>query len=277
MKKIYFVMMFSLLLLNVSMFVVANVTLEDPKEDLRKFDVDYVDDETKTVDLSDDIGDINDIYDFFYDEWDNDNTDEVEPLTDDEYEDNDYIDLVEIGVEKLEEETAVLYIEVCGDLTDTSRTWILFIWSVCDIDDDTPSVLFVCTYVPNNDTVFVFDTESEEDYTEYGWIDDDEVYEIGDSEYNEDGSKLEMDFPSELWDDGQDCEIRCVIITVDDKNFDDVKNWYIDIYSNAPSVIDDAFFWFVIFIMITILLIAIVVYVVHKKWKNKKITKRNDK
>lgn len=260
-----------LVLSNLMVFCNAEVIKDDPKEDLRAFYYDALREETNEALEDFELEDLNGAFDYFYDEWDSDDDKVSKEVSKDKMKDNDYIDIREIGIKNLDEENATLYVEVEGDLEDTERGWGIAIWSNCD--GDTPDVAFLSIYVIYNESMGGGGGEE----VVFGYVTEDNTT-FGESDVSNGGTTLELTFPSELWEEDSDCELRCIMFTPDDEEVDDIDYWYIDICPNAEvedeeedeeaaaSFLDDLFFWLLILLLV-VAIITILLLAVHFKKK----------
>lgn len=231
------------------------VILEDSEGDLRMFDGDWIDDKVLEDEDWDDLtSELNDVYEALRDNWDNAEASQIPP----DMNSFDYVDVVMVELKDLDEDTAKMVVTVKGDAEDPENAWYLFIWSDCEQSDD--EYLFFAVFIPEGlggESIGAY-------YTQFG-----DGNETGEVEFDDGGSEIMMDFPSDWYDEERECNPRLIMgtpeIPIDEIDHISEATMIIDIYPNATSFIDLWWLWLLLIIIGVIVILG--VYLVIRKRK----------
>lgn len=258
--------LFFILFLNFSVFGLCaeNGTViigDDPeKTDLRDFDGEWLADNLEDTDWDDLDSGLNEVYNTLYNHWDDedandllyDNTQEeyYNPDNLEKYTEDDFVDIIQLRVENLDEDTATMIVEVNGDAGDADKVWILFVWTDCaGIGAD--NLIFVGIFVPGD--------IGGEDMHYYGWEQGNDDGN-GTIDFDNHGSNIEMDFDSASWDKVEHCNVRAMMLTTTDDEVDDLDeaDMVIDIFPGTEDQMLD--WWWILLLILIIIIIAFLVY-----------------
>ena len=255
-----------------SMAADSEVIAEDiEKTDMREIKNDWMEDELE--DEVDEWSDLDKVYDVLAKNWndvkedDNDEDYEMKTLSDDEYKDNDYCDILEVGIKDLDEDNATLYIEVAGDAEDAERPWYLFIWSNCS-DSDNDELILIAFYIPSG--------IGGDNYYQYAW-ETEELNGTGEIDFGDSGKSIEMMIPSDVWKESDKCMTKVIMLTPDSEDASEIDKWYIDISPDVTEagLLDDAWLWLwlLLLFLILIAIAALIYYMLKRKQKKQNIPK----
>jgi len=241
--KLISISLFPLILLSLSSFALADsqTLFEDlTKTDQRKISNDTLEDIVETLD--DVENGLTELYDSLYDDWDNPK--KSEQLTETEKARYDTGDMEKAKVKDLDETNATLEVTFSDNLEDEENLWILFIWSLCDDEDELAFGFLVFGY-----SLEGLGGEDLSGVWFWSMIGDNNTY--GEADFSDEGSTLEMEFPSELWDEDNECPIYAIMIIGDSDTADDVKYNYIDLYPGEEESLLN--FWDLLLLIIFII------------------------
>lgn len=220
-NKLVSISLFLLILFSLSGIVLAEsqTLFTDQTNDQRKISNDTLEDIVETLE---DVEDgLTELYETLYEDWDNPK--KSEQLTETESKRYNIGDMKDAEVKNLEDENATLEVTFSGNLEEEENLWILFLWSLCADEDELAFGFLVFGY-----SLEGMGGEDLSGVWFWSMIGDNDTY--GEADFSDEGSTLEMEFPSELWDDDNECPIYAIMILGDSDNTDDVKYNYIDLY-----------------------------------------------
>ena len=231
----------------------------DPSQDLRKFTPAWLEENAAAID---DWGNASNALDQIYitlrDNWDNPQA--CSNLNLNEYNTHDYIDILSISITNLTEVNATFTVSVAGDAENAALPWMLFIWSNCS---------------PTNEGFWFITIGGLGELGEGGWeaffgvFGDENV--TGAPDFGPGGSDINMNFPSDWWEEDANCGLRVMMLTVD--NVDSIGYYIIDIYPN-PEIPFWLNLWFWLIIFLIILAVAIISYTIYKQAQSKQKSRK---
>lgn len=235
----------------------------DPELDQRSFEYDWINDNLPEADL-DNLDDLDAVYDGLCEHWDD--PDAAQQVSSSKY---DFADITQIKVENLDEENATYIVSVKGDAESTDYIWFLYIWTDCGNNDDDAYYLiglyYADTGLGGGDVNIYVGTAGNENVS-------------GEMDFNNAGHDIEMTFPSDWWDNAQECQVRAMIITTAEKNPDSLEDieFVIDIYPCSEFDLWALLFWLLL-ILLLIAIALLIWYLLKRRNRNRANRAKNSK
>jgi len=245
----------ALFLLSMSASVLATTIATDPPNDMRAFNVEWLN-ANIAADIDDWEASLNTIYLGLRNNWDN--PEASRPLNARQYNRFNYIDILSVVITGLDEVNATLTINMVGDIGSAAYPWLIFIWSNCSGQPSGLSIIAIggISGIGGDESLMsgymvTSGNESVNNTMDFGA-----------------GNELNMEFPSDWWDDSDTtCVLRIITITADMDA--DPDTFYFDIYPNAPEPFPWWWLW-----LILILLAVFVIYYIYRRSKRTRASKK---